>query len=88
MAAAHLLFGQHSKAMALLELVQWLEPECPRTLELIAYCAFYSKNFERGIRAIEQLKEQNTLVAEGLRIRYRIAENSPLMNHPNFIGSS
>ncbi|WP_299507344.1 hypothetical protein [uncultured Roseobacter sp.] len=72
-AAAHLLFGQYDKAMVLLKLAQWLEPECPKTLELAAYCAFCAGNSKAGISAVEKLEKQSALVSKELRVRRRVA---------------
>jgi Flp pilus assembly protein TadD len=77
LASAHLMFGQHDKAIALLRLGYWIDPANLKTIELIAHAAFRANETENALLAIDQLESLGGKVSKALQLRRRYARLGP-----------
>ncbi|NJM81729.1 MAG: hypothetical protein HC844_03860 [Tabrizicola sp.] len=73
LASANLLFGQTSKAISLLRLAYWYDPNCLKTIELIAHAAFRAGDIANAVHAVEHLEGNGAPVPRSLQLRRRLA---------------
>jgi Flp pilus assembly protein TadD len=73
LASAHLLFGQYGKAISLLRLALWLDPDSAKTLELMAHASLRAGDPDTAVRAVKHLESIGAVVPKELQVRRRLA---------------